>query len=345
MKQEIPSADGSGEQIQRERQERFVDRIIDRLKTLKAIGHSKRHVFEHWKGLIAYPNVTDPVGRAISELGAEERERLTDAWEEVEAHDAYDQAWLTAKHTPQELFKLMEDPEVLPVRDLVRKAFSGKPPAPYADFPNTTFVFCDGVRRTADGNKIYVHEVWTEEYVQALADHYGPMIAECAQKTPDEPFVLLEVGAGDGKLGYFLRKELQKRYGERVSITVTDKRSGVNSPFPVIQQGYQEALDAQLAQYGKVDAVMVSWMPPRQDWTKTFRDPKYRIQEYLLIGEDEPGVSGTLETWDEYPGFSQQTLKAPTREQISHTDPSPVEGDRYTGDGYFHSKTVAFQKE
>ncbi len=335
-----------GEQVKREQQERFVDRIIDRLKILKAVGHSKRHVFERWKGLITHPNIADPIGRAISELGGEERERLTDAWGEIEAHDAYDQTWLTAEHTPQELFKLMEDPEVLPVRALVIKAFSDKPPVPNFESLDAQTVFCEGVRRAPDGSKIYVHEIWTEEYIQALADHYGSMIAESAQKNPDVPFVLLEVGAGDGKLGHFLRKELQKRYGDKVSVTVTDKKAAAShSPFPVLQQGYQEALDAQLAQYGKVDAVMASWMPPYQDWTETFRDPKYRIQEYLLIGEDEPGVSGTLETWSEYPGFSQQTLKEPTREQISHTDPVPADGDRYTDDGYFPSKTIAFQKE
>lgn len=135
-----------------------------------------------------------------------------------------------------------------------------------------------------------VYELFTDEYVTALANHLR------GSK------VVLEVGAGSGRLSHLLRQKLS----HRTQIIATDsggwrKMRGLKPvTYPVEQLPFDKALEKH-----KPDVVLASWMPMGHDWTEQFRlQPS--VSEYVLIGE--PGCCGkTWESWGEFP--SQYLVK------------------------------------
>lgn len=131
-----------------------------------------------------------------------------------------------------------------------------------------------------------VYELFTDEYVTALAHHLK------GKK------LILEVGAGSGRLAHLLRQKMS----HRTQIVATDsggwrKMRGLKPVnYPVDQIPYDQALEKY-----KPDAVLSSWMPMGSDWTEKFR-AQSSVVEYVLIGE--PGCVG--KTWESWGEFSSQ---------------------------------------
>lgn len=151
------------------------------------------------------------------------------------------------------------------------------------------------------------YELWTKEYVFGLARYLLDRIAEMDRQaalstsrsaSPTET-IILDVGAGDGRLVYFLRKAMKeivkKKTNLSTSATVpsglptiiaTDNGSWKapiydNQHIRVEQLSAVEALEKygilpMTAQEGGAKTrliVLCSWMPPGQDWTADFRRP------------------------------------------------------------------------
>jgi hypothetical protein len=124
-----------------------------------------------------------------------------------------------------------------------------------------------------------VYDLFTDEYVEGLAEHLK------GRK------LIVEVGAGSGRLSHLLRRKL----GSRSEIIATDSGSwsrmrGLRPVYPVVKCDYSTALSTY-----NPDAIITSWMPMNQDWTSAFRK-KESCQEYILIGN--PDSCGKLwDTW------------------------------------------------
>lgn len=156
------------------------------------------------------------------------------------------------------------------------------------------------------------------------------------EKRKGDKFTILELGAGNGRLAFFLRRQLMNSgHGKTKSSNFKKtKKSNKNSDYhfqnkaAISKQfnsmkieyiaidhggwsirknatssdlgvdGYVEKLDYQkaLLKY-QPDLVLVSWMPMGEDWTRHIRNMK-SVQEYILIGETDDGCCGhNFETW------------------------------------------------
>lgn len=168
-------------------------------------------------------------------------------------------------------------------------------------------------------------------YLQERADIYGG--------TPENPTRVVEVGAGDGRMAHFLRKNLSKA----VTYLATDSGDwSIPAYFPAdVELGidYLQAL-----QRYQPTIVVVSWMPEGVDWTPDFRRTKRiqtkRIQEYLLMGPTDGDCCGNaLRTWGkayENDGFTRVDLPDISQFQICFKDSSPYQNSI--------SKTVSFRR-
>jgi len=148
--------------------------------------------------------------------------------------------------------------------------------------------------------------------------------------------VVVEVGAGNGRLSHFLRERLPE-----CNIIATDNGSWEIEPlYPVEQIDVAEALEKY-----KPEIVISCWMPYTHDWTPMFRASDGLIG-YILIGETDGGCCGSDKTWgfcEEKPeyeedGFERIDLIELSRLQICRTD--------YFLRDYemLHSSTVFFKK-
>jgi hypothetical protein len=178
-----------------------------------------------------------------------------------------------------------------------------------------------------------MYEILTVELISSLSDYLRKF-----QKRGG-PSIVLEVGAGNGRLSYFLSNMLNQKdsgtssrlqQGEYVIISTDSGIRGLDeecgAAFPVEKIACTEAL----LKYTP-DVVISSWMELGQDWTSDFRKCT-SVQEYILIGEADSGVCGRLwETWGvcsesgrkrrqpafEQDGFTRHLLPVP---QIGRTD-------------------------
>jgi len=124
-----------------------------------------------------------------------------------------------------------------------------------------------------------VYDLFTDEYVQGLADHLKGRR------------LVLEVGAGSGRLSHLLRKKL----GSKTEVIATDSGSwsrmrGHRAKYSVVKCDYESALSVY-----EPDVILTSWMPMNQDWTSLFRKKK-SCEEYILIGNPE-SCGKSWQTW------------------------------------------------
>lgn len=220
------------------------------------------------------------------------------------------------KNSKIELQKKLCDPSHLPTHAELSKAF-------------TTREEWEHYREDMGFYRQEFFEVLNEEFINALSNYLTERI-NFYDGTAETPITVLDVGAGDGRLNYFLRKKLEQRPDKsKFRIIATDSGKWEIKPvFPIENQPRTKAL-----QKYQPTIVLCSWMPSDEDWTVNFRKTP-SVKEYILVGEAESGLCGDKwktwgvvnhDTWIERPdnapykidGFEQVRLDDITAEQIS----------------------------
>jgi len=174
------------------------------------------------------------------------------------------------------------------------------------------------------------YELWTKEYIFGLAQYLLDRIAEMnrhsASSTVPAKTIILDVGAGDGRLAYFLRramKEIEQQSTKRKKNTITSLPKIIATDdgswkAPIYSNQHiqveQLSADESLNKYGSEEQndgtpqrliVLCSWMPPMIDWTALFR--KKQVDEYILIGEADNGSCGdNWHTWGNYDFYDEE---------------------------------------
>ncbi len=143
------------------------------------------------------------------------------------------------------------------------------------------------------GRRHFVHQFLTREFVEALA----------ARLRASSGAPVLEVGAGRGDLARALR-------GCGVPVVATDEGSWLDGRLRWprgVPEGV-ERLDyrAALARY-RPGIVLCSWMPQGEDWTPAFRACP-GVREYVLIGEEPGGSTGTRASFEAPPPWRRASL-------------------------------------
>jgi hypothetical protein len=183
-----------------------------------------------------------------------------------------------------------------------------------------------------------VFEIWTKEYIDRFSNYLSER-ARLLGGTKENPIIVLEVGAGIGKLSYFLTKKLKDLKIDTIKVIATDYISThfkINSKYNNVESLPEK--DA-LKKYNPA-IVICSWMMPEEDWTPDFRKTK-SVQEYILIGPEGP--TGTDETWEEWSdGFERVELEDLSEVQISRTD--ILYGSRKTPMIDFVTQTSSFMR-
>jgi hypothetical protein len=109
------------------------------------------------------------------------------------------------------------------------------------------------------------------------------------EKNQKQPIKILEVGAGNGRLSYFLEQSLEKKVPGKFSIIATDSFgwSSITKDFDVQKKDAITAVKE--IEPDIVIASFVSWMDnPENDRTpNSLNTPN--IKEYILIGPEGPG--------------------------------------------------------
>ena len=187
------------------------------------------------------------------------------------------------------------------------------------------------------------YELWTRDYIFGLAQYLHDRTIEL-DRNRTSPFhgetIILDVGAGDGRLAYFLRRAMSELQFENVPTIIATDDGSWNAPIYNNQYIQVEKLSVieSLKKYGpkrndthndRDDAVprrlivLCSWMPPATDWTADFRQPvndtkgggtskddndddngievERLVEEYILIGEVDDGTCGhNWYTWGNF---------------------------------------------
>lgn len=194
-----------------------------------------------------------------------------------------------------------------------------------------------------------LYEGLTVEFVEALAGYLEERICALQART-GKPVTLLEVGAGDGRLSHFLKKELDKRGVAGYRIVATDAMGGqwqIRPLYPV----QREVVDMALWDF-QPQIVLTSWMPRNEDWTEYMRhEPS--VDEYVLIGPKDSGLCGLDDaTWGrgiregtsppyEKDGFERVDLPELSALQMGQKD---RDGNRYSATVSFRRKNHSLQK-
>jgi len=141
------------------------------------------------------------------------------------------------------------------------------------------------------------YEVITKEFIEEFSNFIAGELDRLDDKS-QSPVQILEVGAGDGKLAYHLRRLLHEKGLDieyhAVDPGVDDDEQREKYTIPpigenVVQMDYHVALKEYSPQI-----VIESWMPPGRDFSQDFRDTA-SVQSYVLIGP--PYDTGTPQTW------------------------------------------------
>jgi hypothetical protein len=130
-------------------------------------------------------------------------------------------------------------------------------------------------------------EIWTEEYIAGLSKYIVRRLVHY-----DNPGgIVLEVGAGDGRLSGLLRQKITSQ-GLEASVVATDIEPPRETHFPVEAESYDEALEKH-----EPTIAISSWMPLNEEWTWAMRATP-SLQDYILIGA--PKLTGNISTWGGY---------------------------------------------
>lgn len=236
--------------------------------------------------------------------------------------------------TPQEIKEKLKDPTFLPTHADIERAFRREDP------------YSEDWHRYCFDKENPVFEFLNEEFIEAFSDYLSKRAQELGA-SEDSPVIILEVGAGSGRLTHFLQQKLEAKLPGKVKVVATDSGEWkLKTAFPVEQIGHKEALEKHQPQI-----VVFSWMPYGEDYTDAFRVAE-SVQEYILIGETAGGCCGDeWLTWGQSwssdeeeekvaphvaEGFSQEHLDEVSQHQICRTDEPG---------NYYHSGTVSFKRK
>jgi len=211
-----------------------------------------------------------------------------------------------------------------------------------------------------------IYEFLNKEYLNDLGDYMAERIEELGGTT-EKPLEILELGAGDGRLGHFLCLELEKRVrnkykyittddsnnwivGRPITRDDTDKHPGAHAITPTFPIDHNLDAEEAMKKFNP-DIVIVSWMPSRTDFTEEIRKNK-NVKEYVLIGWAYDNVCGDInKTWgvnlfqeDKIPQFEKEGFKDIQLEEVSKNQVGKNWGDYYTRKAH-PSETVSFRKE
>jgi len=184
--------------------------------------------------------------------------------------------------------KKLDDSKNLPSIENIEDAFKTNP----ANFLN----YC---------HRKNVFEFFTKEYVDALASY---ILSRKEILKPKGKLKVLEIGAGNGALSFFLNKRF---LGSDVKSIATDSgewnlETGV---YPVENIEHLEAIE----KYSP-DVIIFSWMPRNVDITEDF----FPVKEYILIGA--PTCCANPETWLSNKKYKSVLMKDLHKLQICQLD-------------------------
>lgn len=185
--------------------------------------------------------------------------------------------------TPQETtLANLSDPLYLPTLAELKIAFplSESYPTDSTEFPWVSPSY--GKFQT----QLYNFQVYTQEFIASLATYLSERITLSYQAT-GQTVLLLEVGAGDGRLTHFLKPKLTDLIsaGQLVCRAVDTKEwednNQTNTSSEVEKLDYATALTQAPEQ---PTIVLSCWMTCFGEWTADFRRAP-QVFEYLLIGD------------------------------------------------------------
>lgn len=188
-----------------------------------------------------------------------------------------------------------------------------------------------------------IFEIFTEEYIDALANYVLSRLQEYGAII-DNPLVILELAAGNGRLTHFLRQKLQTKSPGLAHLIASDSHSLKIQPlFPVLIATQLEALEIY-----RPHIIITSWMPQNKDFSADIRATS-SVLEYILIGEIDSNCCGDRwSTWGNLDPSAtvQEPLIAPYRadgfQRVEIQNLTDMQFSR-TRDGISH--TVSFQRE
>jgi hypothetical protein len=132
------------------------------------------------------------------------------------------------KLTSEKLKEKLQDPFYLPTRDEIFRVFKS--------FKEWS-IFCNNPEHP-------IFEALNQEYLDAL-NNYFLQQAENFNATKNKPLVILEVGAGDGHLAYFLQEKIKEQKSNKIKILATNlytKEWKIKSVFPVENISQKKAI-------------------------------------------------------------------------------------------------------
>ncbi len=188
--------------------------------------------------------------------------------------------------TLEEMCEKLHDPAYLPSHAVLSKHLEN-----FKGFEGIEHPLWNKWNDLACNDENPIFEIWTEEYINALADYLAERVQELGG-TEENPVVILEVGAGNGRLTHFLKEKIHQTASQKVKVIASD--SGLREiaqNFPVENLSHTDALAVH-----RPRIVIFSWMPSGEDYTADFRSIP-EVDEYILIGETDGGCSGNDETW------------------------------------------------
>lgn len=161
----------------------------------------------------------------------------------------------------------LSDPFYLPTVAELKEAFPVEQAHPT---DSKEFPFVDP-KYTQFHYKNHNYQVYTQEFVASLAAYLI-----------ERNLKVVEVGAGDGRLTFFLKQFLNNK----VTIVATDikdweDKGKTNQSLDVEKLGYMEAIE----KYATEPILVLScWMNVDVNWTADFRKNP-NVKEYIMIGD------------------------------------------------------------
>lgn len=166
----------------------------------------------------------------------------------------------------------------------------------------------------------YLQEILTIEYVNALTDYLVKRLETYSSQNKEKPLYIVELGAGNGRLSYFIRENLKSRgLDNDIQIVATDimpwddnsNTFPVELPNSTDGQTYLGTDAEDLTTASRADSsndfntevlekykptmVILSWPARNIDITVAARRCE-SVQEYIIIGDDE----ACGDTWDTF---------------------------------------------